>query len=599
MATLLPEGKQSFTTSTGIPLVGGKLYTYDAGTNNPRTTYSDAAGTVPNANPVILDARGEATIFWSGAYKVILRDSVDSLIWTVDNVVSADTYASSTDAALRADLANGVTAGKGTTLIGWLRALTSSVATTLKSWLGWQEINAFEFMTVVQIAAYQASNDTLDLAIPLQTFIDACASSAAAGGKLVGRLPPGGARIGTTLNVPSGVVLRGHGVNTALKGWGVPIFKITGDFAIIEDMSMFCYTNAGVADPRTIDGITTNGVLATKNNYARIKNLYMQGWNRAIDFQYMDGSVVDGVTTVNANVGIRYFGQCVNNSVMNCRLVVNGGVSSIQAIKNVADQGEGLMVTNSLLASGSNAFYSDGFLVAGFYNCICDLHTGYAFDVNTVVGLTIDCPWVYAAQRCVNFQALGAAQIVDAYIKIGLATVTGAGGVVVAIGANNNSVVIDSGVYYLTNAAGVIPFLLSGNNIVVGSVIARNATTNSDMQVNGNNIRISQEAYLPNGVQTVVSQLRTVASGAVTTLPNPTGAVVERISVSGNTNISTINDPATWVGKIVALEFQSNPTVIDGAGNLDLGANFVAVATSTLLLMSTGTRWYRVGGNIN
>lgn len=90
MATLLPEGKQSFQSSAGVPLVGGKLYTYDAGTSTPRATYQDAAGTVPNTNPVILDARGEATIFWSGSYKVVLKDAADATIWTVDVVRDAD-----------------------------------------------------------------------------------------------------------------------------------------------------------------------------------------------------------------------------------------------------------------------------------------------------------------------------------------------------------------------------------------------------------------------------------------------------------------------------------------------------------------------------
>jgi len=86
MAALLPEGKQSFVNNAGLPLVGGKVYTYDAGTNNPRTTWADAGEAAPNPNPVVLDARGEATIFWRGNYKIILRDASENLIWTVDNV---------------------------------------------------------------------------------------------------------------------------------------------------------------------------------------------------------------------------------------------------------------------------------------------------------------------------------------------------------------------------------------------------------------------------------------------------------------------------------------------------------------------------------
>lgn len=100
MATLLPEGKQSFTDDAGNPLVGGKLYTYDAGTNTPRPTFADAAGTIPNTNPVILNARGEATVFWDGSYKVVLKDANDVTIWTVDNI--RDIYRMVVD-ALEAD----------------------------------------------------------------------------------------------------------------------------------------------------------------------------------------------------------------------------------------------------------------------------------------------------------------------------------------------------------------------------------------------------------------------------------------------------------------------------------------------------------------
>lgn len=109
MATLLPEGKQSFTDAAGKPLVGGKVYTYDAGTSSPRPTYQDAAGTVPNTNPVVLDARGEATIFWSGAYKVVLKDASDDTIWSVDEVFDEGS-------SLRSDLAE-TGAGKGAGMV--------------------------------------------------------------------------------------------------------------------------------------------------------------------------------------------------------------------------------------------------------------------------------------------------------------------------------------------------------------------------------------------------------------------------------------------------------------------------------------------------
>lgn len=93
MAEFLGTPKfQAFDTTTGQPLVGGKVYTYDAGTTTPRATYptlADAfAGTNANTNPVVLDARGEATIVVSGATKILLvsaTGSTASPIWTIDN----------------------------------------------------------------------------------------------------------------------------------------------------------------------------------------------------------------------------------------------------------------------------------------------------------------------------------------------------------------------------------------------------------------------------------------------------------------------------------------------------------------------------------
>ncbi len=86
-ASLMPQGKQAYFDANGDPLAGGKVYTYAAGTSTPLATYSDQAGTTPNANPVVLDARGEATIFWApSAYKVVLKDSADVTIWTQDDI---------------------------------------------------------------------------------------------------------------------------------------------------------------------------------------------------------------------------------------------------------------------------------------------------------------------------------------------------------------------------------------------------------------------------------------------------------------------------------------------------------------------------------
>jgi hypothetical protein len=89
IATLSPSPKMQFFTAAGVPLVGGKLYTYASGTTTPLATYTDSTANFANANPVILDSRGEADVwFGPSRYSLTLRDSLDNLIWTASGVNS-------------------------------------------------------------------------------------------------------------------------------------------------------------------------------------------------------------------------------------------------------------------------------------------------------------------------------------------------------------------------------------------------------------------------------------------------------------------------------------------------------------------------------
>ncbi len=88
-ASLVPPPKTRFFNAAGTaPLVGGKVYTYAAGTTTPKTTFTDYNAGTPNANPVILDANGEANIWYNGNYKIVLKDANDVQQWSVDNVAS-------------------------------------------------------------------------------------------------------------------------------------------------------------------------------------------------------------------------------------------------------------------------------------------------------------------------------------------------------------------------------------------------------------------------------------------------------------------------------------------------------------------------------
>lgn len=80
-----------FFSNNGVPLAGGKIFTYAAGTTTPQATYTSASGSTAHANPIILDAAGrvpggEIWLTDGLQYKFVLKDSNDVLIATYDNI---------------------------------------------------------------------------------------------------------------------------------------------------------------------------------------------------------------------------------------------------------------------------------------------------------------------------------------------------------------------------------------------------------------------------------------------------------------------------------------------------------------------------------
>lgn len=87
IASPILQPHQTFVDSSGSPCAGCSLYSYAAGTTTPLATYTDTSATSQNTNPVVLDAAGGANI-WVGptAYKFILKDTLGTILWTVDQV---------------------------------------------------------------------------------------------------------------------------------------------------------------------------------------------------------------------------------------------------------------------------------------------------------------------------------------------------------------------------------------------------------------------------------------------------------------------------------------------------------------------------------
>lgn len=114
-----------FSDANGKPLVGGKLFSYAAGTTTPLATYSASTTGAVNTNPVILDSTGSATVFLgANVYKLVLQNSAGVTQWTADNIAQgmfASSYVTS------------FTGNQGTTRSGAVVAITGDYSCAMVS----------------------------------------------------------------------------------------------------------------------------------------------------------------------------------------------------------------------------------------------------------------------------------------------------------------------------------------------------------------------------------------------------------------------------------------------------------------------------------
>lgn len=96
--TVMPSPWFTGLDDSGASLIGGKLWTYAAGTNVLKATYSDVNLTTPNTNPVVLDGGGRATLYLlASSYKFVLMDANNVTIRTQDNISAVAPFAVNTD----------------------------------------------------------------------------------------------------------------------------------------------------------------------------------------------------------------------------------------------------------------------------------------------------------------------------------------------------------------------------------------------------------------------------------------------------------------------------------------------------------------------
>ncbi len=242
------NGWQGFTAG-GLPLSGGFIYTYLAGTLTPLDTYTTPAGNIANTNPIELGPDGrppqEIWLIDGSAYKFILTDSLGTNPLTYDNIYNSG-------GQLEADLANSSDVTKGDALVAvkYVPA-PSAVALTLHEYI--EDDGSYNVMGFIAPSLKAAIRDRTSVADVSTQIMAAQAAvlSERGGGRI--RMPAGKFNVGTAIVGVNGVGISGEGslatlivptgVNNAIQyGDGVAQFVGT----IMEGFSIVGSTTSGI-----------------------------------------------------------------------------------------------------------------------------------------------------------------------------------------------------------------------------------------------------------------------------------------------------------------------------------------------------------------
>jgi hypothetical protein len=299
MAVILAEGKQQYTDSAGAPLAGGQLWTYAAGTSTPLATYSDSAGTAPNTNPVTLDARGEAAIYWAALpYKVTLKDAGGATIWTVDNITSGLEALAST------------ASGKGAALVGYRRTETGAALETVALALDKQLPSIMQMIPAALHAAIYDKSTTTDVSAYFQAMVNLGTSfTVPAGAKF---------RLNSPITWKSGAKMLGYGDDYIVGAYHAYRTELEWDATACTSGIVFAPSSGQLIQDWAFDGIlfSTTGTGAAYTSF-KMWDIQSTAGGGAFHFQLGSNTIQNAFHAIYADDGF-FSGDFGNLSFYNC-----------------------------------------------------------------------------------------------------------------------------------------------------------------------------------------------------------------------------------------------------------------------------------------
>ena len=372
--SLLAGAGWQFFTDDGVPLAGGLLYTYAAGTTTPQTTYTTSAGVSTNTNPIVLNSAGRlANEIWlteGVSYKFVLKTAVAVQIGSYDDISGANDFA-----AVFVDFA----APSGSSLIGFLQAGTGAVARTVQS----------KLRDVVSVKDFGAVGDNSnDDTGAIQAAIDAV--ELAGGGVVYFPAAPAGYKITAALTIQkTGVFLVGDGPKASIL---TPNFA-TGECVVFGDTNTLV-EDAGMSGIGIVHVVTRTAdasvVLGGNLVRAILEDVRISAAYRCIQY----GRAASPVTTSDCtlrnvhmqgtNDGIEVTGQA-SLFLEHCRL--NGTPTNSSRGINVSGPMDGLWLDSETTIEGHDNSISITHTAGSVANIFLN---GCALDRPLVAGLRIN-----------------------------------------------------------------------------------------------------------------------------------------------------------------------------------------------------------------
>lgn len=284
-----------FFDNNGVPLAGGLIYTYAAGTTTPQATYTSSAGTIAQSNPIVLNSAGRVAVgeVWVSegvSYKFVLKDSTGNTIGTYDNLNG--TY-------VAGDLANTTNPALGDALVGFRQSnssgnLTGAVGRTVHQKLQ-ESVSVLDFGAdptgvADSYPAFQAAHDSFgpSTGYPAGYY----------GGEIL--VPFGKYYLSHTFEISKSIILRGVGMGSvSFASSPSELVFAANTTGLLLNSNLTAATSAGgtvienlvLSAPSTL-GTTGYGVLSHAPFYMK---------NVAIRYFSSHGVYIDGQTGVTGN----------------------------------------------------------------------------------------------------------------------------------------------------------------------------------------------------------------------------------------------------------------------------------------------------------